>query len=270
MLIDLHTHTCYGHGSNTVFEMFQAGRRAGLDVHGFSEHSPRPSGYDYTNEYREHLNKHFQDYLDEVEKIKQERKENKILLALELDWLEDEPDFMQECMERHSFDYVIAGIHFIKKWGFDDQASHWVNLSKQEKHAYYAAYYKTMIKMAESKLFHIVAHPDLIKIFSRETFAEWIKNNKSLAEDALLACKENKLCMEISSAGLRKPCQEIYPCRTLMEIAKDIDIPITFASDGHCVNTIAKNIGMLHEYAKEYGFTEQNYFENNTQITVAL
>ncbi|MDE7012398.1 MAG: PHP domain-containing protein, partial [Mailhella sp.] len=88
MLIDLHTHTCYGHGSNTVFEMFQAGRRAGLDVHGFSEHSPRPSGYDYTNEYREHLNKHFQDYLDEVEKIKQERKENKILLALELDWLE--------------------------------------------------------------------------------------------------------------------------------------------------------------------------------------
>lgn len=270
MLIDLHTHTSYGHGSSSVFEMYAAGRRKGLDIHGFSEHSPRPLGYDYTNEYREHLNAHYQQYLDEVEELKQKNTESKVLLALELDWLEDEPGFMQECAAKHHFDYIIAGIHFIKKWGFDDQAAHWAPLLKQEKHKLYSAYYKTMIKMAETKLFHIVAHPDLIKIFSGETFGEWIKANKSLAEDALLACKENNMCMEISSAGLRKPCKEIYPCRTIMEIAKDIDIPLTFASDGHCVNTIGQNLPLLHDYAKEYGFTEQHYFENKIRYTAAL
>lgn len=270
MLIDLHTHTFYGHGSNTVFEMFQAGQKQGLAIHGFSEHSPRPHGYDYTREYREHLNQHFQDYINEVTELKQKNTETKVLLALELDWLEDEPGFLQECAQKYPYDYLIAGIHFIKKWGFDDQASHWNNLLKQEKHSYYSAYYKTMIKMAESKLFNIVAHPDLIKIFSHETFAPWIKENKHLAEDALLACKENGLCMEVSSAGLRKPCQEIYPCRTLMEIAKDIDMPLTFGSDGHCVNTIAKDLPKLHEYAKEYGFTEQHYFEKKTRCTAAL
>ncbi len=270
MLIDLHTHTYYGHGSNTVFEMFQAGKKAGLAVHGFSEHSPRPLGYDYTNEYREHLNKHFQDYINEVTEIKQKSTKPKVLLALELDWLEDEREFLDECAHQFPYDYRIAGIHFIKKWGFDDQASHWKNLLKQEKHQYYAAYYKTMIKMAESKLFQIVAHPDLIKIFSNETFSEWIKENKGFAEDALIACKENGLCMEVSSAGLRKPCQEIYPCRTLMEIAKDIDMPLTFGSDGHCINTIAKDLQKLHEYAKEYGFTSQHYFENETRQTAAL
>lgn len=270
MLIDLHTHTSYGHGSNNVFEMFKAGQKIGLDVHGFSEHSPRPLGYDYTNEYREHLNKHYMQYLNEVEDIKQKHTESKILLALELDWLEDELGFMQECIEKYPFDYIIAGIHFIKKWGFDDKASHWDKLLKQEKHKFYSAYYKTMIKMAETKLFNIAAHPDLIKIFSSETFSDWIKNNKNLAEDALIACKENNMCMEISSAGLRKPCAEIYPCRTLMEIAKDIEIPITFASDGHCVNTIGKNLAELHAYAKEYGFAEQNYFENKIRFAVPL
>lgn len=270
MLIDLHTHTYYGHGSNTVFEMFQAGKKAGLDVHGFSEHSPRPLGYDYTNEYRDHLNKHFQDYINEVTEIKQKSTDTKVLLALELDWLEDEREFLDECAHQYPYDYRIAGIHFIKKWGFDDQAGHWKNLLKQEKHQYYSAYYKTMIKMAESKLFHIVAHPDLIKIFSNETFCDWIKNNKSLAEDALIACKENGLCMEVSSAGLRKPCQEIYPCRTLMEIAKDIAMPLTFGSDGHCINTIAKDLQKLHEYAKEYGFTSQHYFENEIKHETAL
>lgn len=270
MLIDLHTHTSYGHGKNTVYEMFRAGKKIGLDIHGFSEHSPRPLGYDYTNEYREHLNRHYQDYLDEVTKLKENEESPKVLLALELDWLEDELDFMQECAARHSFDYIIAGIHFIKKWGFDDQESHWKNLLTQEKHRFYADYYKTMVKMAESKLFNIVAHPDLIKIFSQDCFSAWIKNNRGFAEDALIACKEQGLCMEISAAGLRKPCKEIYPCRTLMEIAKDINIPITFASDGHCVNTVGKDLDKLHEYAKEYGFSEQHYFENKILRTAEL
>lgn len=270
MLIDLHTHTSYGHGKNTVFEMYKAGLKKGLAIHGFSEHSPRPLGYDYTNEYREHLNKHFKQYHDEVLDLKEKSNENKILLALELDWLEKEIDFMQECAETHQYDYIIAGIHFINTWGFDDQESHWKNLIKEEKYKFYTAYYKTMIKMAESKIFNIVAHPDLIKIFSNDTFPTWIKNNKNLAEDALLACKENAMCMEISSAGLRKPCQEIYPCQQLMEIAKDIEIPITFASDGHCINSIGDRLQNLHQYALEYGFTTQHYFENKSMHSVEL
>ena len=43
---DLHTHTLYAHGSSTPREMYEAGKRKGLQIHGFSEHSPRPLGYD--------------------------------------------------------------------------------------------------------------------------------------------------------------------------------------------------------------------------------
>ena len=55
ILADLHTHTKYSHGGNTPNEMFEAAQARGLAYMGFTEHSPRPVGFDYTHEYREQL-----------------------------------------------------------------------------------------------------------------------------------------------------------------------------------------------------------------------
>ncbi len=267
--IDLHTHTSYGHGSNSVLEMFLAGQNKGLTVHGFSEHSPRPLGYNYTKEYREHLEKHFANYVSEVNELKS-NKNAKVLFGLELDWLGNEQSFMEDCAFAHNYDYLIAGLHFLGTWGFDDQQSHWDKLEEQERFKFYSDYYKTMIKMANSKLFQILAHPDLIKIFSVESYHKWLPHNLNLVEEALLAAKEANMVMEISSAGLRKVCAEIYPCRPIMEIASKIQIPISFASDGHCVNSIAYGFDIIDAYAREYGYNSCVYFENKEKKIVAF
>ena len=256
---DLHTHTLHSHGSSSVFDMFMAGQAKGLKIHGFSEHSPRPLGYDFTNEYREHLTKSFPTYVKEVQEIAK-TDACQVLLGMELDWIENEVPFMEKCAQSYPFDYLIAGIHFIDTWGFDDRQEDWDKLSEPEKFHFYTAYYKTMIHMAKSNLFNILAHPDLIKIFSVDSFHAWLPHNKPLVKEALMAVKEANMCMEVSSAGLRKPCAEIYPCRSIMEIAKEINIPISFASDGHCVNTIGFNFEALATYAKEYGYSESVYF----------
>ena len=258
--IDLHTHTLHGHGSSSVFDMFMAGQALGLKIHGFSEHSPRPLGYNYTNEYRAHLEKSFPAYIKEVQEIARTNSSCQVLLGMELDWLENEMPFMQQCAQSYPFDYLIAGIHFIEKWGFDDVREDWAKLSESEKAHFYTAYYKTMIRMANSKKFQILAHPDLIKIFSVDSFHAWLPKNLNLVEEALIATKEAQMAMEISTAGMRKPCAEMYPCRSIMEIAKKINIPISFASDGHCVNTIAFKFDNLAQYAKEYGYCESVYF----------
>jgi len=258
--IDLHTHTSHGHGSSSVFDMFMAGQARGLKIHGFSEHSPRPIGYNYTNEYREHLENFFPIYIKEVQDIAKTSHSCQVLLGMELDWLEHEIPFMQKCAQSYPFDYLIAGIHFIEKWGFDDTQEHWLKLSEPEKYQFYTAYYETMIRMANSKMFQILAHPDLIKIFSVNSFHIWLPDNIHLVEKALIAVKDAQMAMEISTAGMRKPCAEIYPCRPIMEIAQKINIPISFASDGHCVNTIAFNFETLAQYAREYGYSKSVYF----------
>ena len=67
---DLHSHTKYSHGADEPEEMFAAANARGLEILGFSEHSPRPQGYDYTHEYREKLAAGFAEYVSRVQDLK--------------------------------------------------------------------------------------------------------------------------------------------------------------------------------------------------------
>jgi histidinol-phosphatase (PHP family) len=117
--------------------------------------------------------------------------------------------------------------------------------------------------MCQSGLFHIAAHPDLVKLFTVESFHSWLATNEAsfLIRDALTAMQDNAMSMEISSAGLRKPCGEIYPCRQIMSVAADIRLPVSFASDAHCTGTPAFAFTVLARYAHEYGHTQSTVVE---------
>lgn len=266
--VDLHTHTNHSHARDSVRQMFDAGQARGLTIQGFSEHSPRPEGYNYPSEYREHLAATFEEYIHEVEELRQEQAPRGItvLLGLEVDWLEDQQPYIQKMVAAHSYDYLIAGIHFLGTWGFDSSASDWNVLSLEKKYSLYEQYYRTMRRMAETRLFNIVAHPDLIKIFSVEDFHAWLDlpGSMDLVKDALIAVRDAGMAMEISSAGLRKPCREIYPGPKILHLARELDLPITFASDSHATEQVAWGFDKLAEYAAAEGWTESLVFHKGT------
>ena len=262
--VDLHTHTNHSHARDSVRQMFDAGQARGLLVQGFSEHSPRPEGYDYPEEYREHLAATFDEYLSEVADLREEQKSRGItvLLGLEVDWLEDEIPYIRRMTQSHPYDYLIGGIHFLGRWGFDSSADDWKDLSFEERCDLYVRYYRTMKSMAETRLFHIVAHPDLIKIFPVDDFHRWLELPASmdLVGDALTAVRDAGMAMEISSAGLRKSCREIYPGPKILHLARNLGLPITFASDSHATDQVAWNFDTLARYAASEGWTESLVF----------
>lgn len=264
ILADVHTHTSYGHGKNSVSEMFAAGLAKGLRLHGFSEHSPRPQGYDYPVEYRERLEANYDRYIAEVQALQSAPPGGgvSVLLGVELDWIEDQPDFMRGVLATHSYDYVLGGIHFLGRWGFDGAAGDWDKLSVADKEKLYESYYLTMVKMANSGLFNIVAHPDLIKLFSQPDFDNWLYKpaSRDVIRGALSAVRDAGMAMEVSSAGLRKPCREIYPGPLVMNLAAELRVPISFGSDGHCVNTLAADFDLLAAHAAGFGYTEHLVF----------
>ena len=270
--VDLHSHTHFSHGKNSVREMFEAGKKCGLLCHGFSEHSPRPLGYDYAVEYRDRLQASFPEYVREVSDLAQEEKGSgvTVLLGMELDWLENEPETMRQLACSHDFDYIIGGIHFLGTWGFDADAKDWEVLDKEARSAMYVRYYRTMLRMAESGLFQIVAHPDLIKIFTIADFRNWLRQPGSLdlVRGALLAARDAGMAMEISSAGLRKPCHEIYPGPDILRLAAEIKLPITFGSDAHCADDLASHFADLAEYARSMGYTESHVFQKGSVLRV--
>ncbi len=261
---DLHNHTLYSHGRHTPKQMWESAQKKGIELFGFSEHSPRPNAYTYTREYRDKLSKYFPQYVAEVQALQKEFP-RQILLGMEMDWFEQELDFIKHAIKEYNFDYLIGSVHFLGKWGYDDQTSDWEKLSIEECYAHYTHYFETLKRMADSGLFNIAAHLDLIKIFSVDIFHQWIAlpKNQDVVNAALLTIKENNMALEISSAGLRKMCKEIYPCKEIMNLAADLQLPITFASDAHQVEDVAGDFVTLEAYARSYGYKNSVWYCQN-------
>lgn len=267
---DMHMHTLYSHGKNKPSQMYESALAKGISVIGFSEHSPRPGGYDYTREYREQLSRHFPDYIREVRELGGGSCE--ALLGLEVDWLPAEKEFVRASCKAYDYDYLIGSVHFIDHWGFDDVREKWNALSQEECEIIYRKYFANWLDMIQSGLFQIAAHPDLIKIFSVGQFREWLRKSEAVTilQKCLRALRDAGMAMEISSAGLRKPCVEIYPAPAIMAIAADAGVRVSLASDAHAAEDIGYAFPELAAYARSFGFTKQTVFHHGAVREYAL
>lgn len=260
---DTHLHTLHSHGKATVEAMFHAARAKGIDIIGFSEHSPRPETYSYPSDYQPRLIEGFPTYVADVKRLRDEFKnEATVLFGLEMDWVEGNETFIADTLKAHDFDYVIGGIHFIDTWGFDYRKEDWQVLSESRQVELYQQFYATMANMARTGLFNIVAHPDIIKIFSVDLFREWAAGDEAKAafRTALTAIHDAGMAIEISSAGLRKLCKEIYPCPQFMALASEMGIPVSFGSDAHSEASVGYAFDQLEQYARKFGYTDSVYF----------
>ena len=267
--IDLHTHTRASHAENSVTEMLASAAARGLAIFGFSEHSPRPAAYRYPSDYGPRLLAAFPAYAAEVGLLRGRRTADtpEVLLGMELDWLPAERPFMEQAVDAYPFDYIIGGIHFLGHWGFDATTKDWEGLTPQERDACYARYFGELRDMAcaqykGKRLVDIAAHPDIIKLFTVDDFRRWLAAPGSLdtVAEALTAIRDAGMTMEISSAGLRKPCAEIYPNPAILGLAKELGVAVSFGSDAHCVNTPGFAFDQLEAYARSFGYTESRYF----------
>ncbi|WP_296824050.1 histidinol-phosphatase [Sulfurovum sp.] len=257
MRIDLHNHTTRcNHAEGTMDEYIQRAIELGIDIYGFSEHAPM----DFDEEYRL-LFEEMQAYTDDVLTAREKYKEDiKILLGYEVDFL---PNHMDERVLNAKVDYLIGSIHFIDKWGFDNPEflSGWKDKDIDE---IWKAYFEATEAMAKSGKFDIVGHLDLIKIFKFMPK----QDIRFLAENALKAIKKSNMVLELNTAGLRKPIGEIYPSRPLLEVAYDLEIPITFSSDAHSIEHVGFGYEEATTLAKEVGYTKAVTFQGRDRELV--
>ena len=266
--VDLHSHTLHSHARDSAQDMAAAAFANGLAVFGFSEHSLRPDGYRYPTDYQPNLEAGFAEYIREVQEEKQRYAGRMtVLLGLELDYMPAEEAFARDAAAAYPYDYIIGGLHFQGTWGFDYQAEDWNSLSDEACFEHFAQYYRDLATMARSGLFQIAAHPDLIKIFRVPTFHSWIARPDALelARAALHAMKTHGVAMEVSSAGLRKNLGEPYPCRPLMALAQELELPISFGSDAHKASDVTYGFTELAAYAAEFGYTQSVSFANRAR-----
>ena len=66
--------------------------------------------------------------------------------------------------------------------------------------------------------------------------------------------KKSNMILELNPAGLRKPIEETYPSKALLEEAFDLGINITFGSDAHSVEHVGFGYSEISSLAKELGY----------------
>ena len=251
MKVDLHNHTLLcNHAEGTIFKYIEKAIQNGTQYFGFSDHAPM----DFDPKYRmnfEQMKKYEEDVLEAKEKYKDKIN---ILLGYEVDYLKGH---MDSRVLDAKVDYLIGSVHFIDEWGFDNPE--FIGRYEHENiDDIWQKYFDTVEEMAKSRLFDIVGHLDLIKVFKYMPN----KDINLIAKDALLAIKKADMVIEINSAGFRKPIKEAYPSLSLLKEAFKLDIPITFASDAHKPEQVGFCSKEVEQMAKNVGYKKCVVFSN--------
>jgi len=256
-MVDLHNHTLRcNHAKGSIDEYIKKAIEQNIKIFGFSDHAPM----DFDLRYRMSFDE-MKDYENDVKEAKKRYKDSiEITLGYEVDYL---PGFMDERVLKADVDYLIGSVHFIDKWGFDNPEF----IGRYEDNdidKIWQDYFDLIRDMAKSKLFDIVGHLDLIKVFK---FLPK-KDIKLIATEAMDAIKESKMVIEINASGYRKPIGEAYPNKELLKMAYEREIPITFGSDAHDPKHIGLKKDEIYNLAKSVGYKKVAYFKKREMLMV--
>jgi len=251
MIVDLHNHTpLCNHAEGSIDAYIEAAIAADTKVFGFSDHAPMDFDPQYRMKFEDMLR-----YEADVLQAKEKYKERiTILLSYEVDYLKGH---MDERVLNAEVDYLIGSVHFINGWGFDNP-EFIGRYESEDIDTIWQKYFDTIEEMAQSRLFDVVGHLDLIKVFKFMPK----KNIKEIARKALLAIKDTDMVLEINVAGYRKPVAEAYPSKELLEEAFKLEIPITFSSDAHKPEQVGLYNDTIIKLAHEIGYRKCAYFIN--------
>jgi len=247
---DYHMHTpLCRHASGEPGDYARRALEIGLTEIGFSDHSPmRQDNFD---DWRMRFDQ-LDEYVEGIRKAQQDFPQLTIRLALEVDYLPGQEDWIRDLAARQPWDYFIGSVHYVSdNWALDNpnKLSEW---RKRDAFEVWSVYFERLTKAAETGLFEIIGHADLPKKFGFRPE----RDCTALYERFLTAAKKYNCAIELNTAGLRKDCREIYPSREILQLAFQKGVPITFGSDAHAPEEVGMNFTDAIQLAHEIGYKE--------------
>jgi histidinol-phosphatase (PHP family) len=261
---DYHMHTplCQ-HATGEPVDYARRAVAVGLTEIGFSDHSPMArDGFD---DWRM-LDGQLDEYVEKVRKAQRDVPQLAIRLALEVDYLPGQEEWIRDLAARHPWDYFIGSVHYVSdRWAVDSpyKLSEWKHRDTFE---VWAIYFERLTQAAESGLFEIIGHADLPKKFGHRP----IQDCGPLFERFLAAAAKRGCAIELNTAGLRKDCREIYPSRQILALAHRHGVPITFGSDAHAAEEVGMNFVEAIQLARSVGYKHCQQFAQRRSRVISL
>jgi len=195
-----------------------------------------------------------------------------VKVALEWDYLPGFEGPLERAIRAHPWDYTIGSVHWIPPrkrggewWGFDipAQKDEW---ERREVLSVYRQYFELIAAAAQTGLFDIIGHADVIKVFGHRPSVDI----SDLYEAAASTFARAGVCVEINTAGWRKPVGEIYPAPPFLLACRRAGVPTLINSDAHLPEDVGRDFDRAAAIALEAGYTETATFAARTRRMVPL
>jgi histidinol-phosphatase (PHP family) len=228
--------------------------RLGLRDIAFTDHDRYHAGIDF----------------DEINRLRERNPNLRIRAGIELDndpvhslagrkWIEKNWD---------KLDFVLGSVHFMERADqmFDSVPDGAGQFEGRNIDEMYADYFRRVRELIATGLVDALAHLDLIKIHGHRPTADI----DTLINETLELIRARKLATELSTAGWRKPVNELYPSDSIIDLAVEKGIPFTTASDAHSHVQLGENFARLADKMAEIGICRVCIFEKHKAVQVPL
>ncbi|HEY2103599.1 MAG TPA: histidinol-phosphatase [Chthoniobacterales bacterium] len=206
----------------------------------------------FTDHDRYHVGVDF----DELDRIREENPDVKVRAGIELDNDPATSATGLEWIEQHwdRLDFVLGSVHYLDRPDqmFDSVPDGAEQFAGADIDKIYADYFRRVRDMVATGLVDCLAHFDLVKIHGHRPRIPI----RSLVEETLDLVRLQDLAIELSTAGWRKPVNELYPSDEVIQLAQERGIPFTIASDAHSWAQLGENYDHLAEKMRGFGITD--------------
>ena len=198
------------------------------------------------------------------------RERTDLRLGIEADFVPGREDRMANLLDAHDFDYVIGSVHFLRDESVDMDVDYSVWNRGHSPEEIWRRYFQTLAEAARSGLFDILAHPDLVKIWSPAHHARPERplpegDLRRYYEPAIEAIAETQIAVEVSTAGLRKPVGELYPAQAFLRMCVEAGAPVALSSDAHRPEDVGADYEQALELLERVGVGELCVFEHRAR-----
>ncbi len=203
---------------------------------------------------------------DEIDKLRAANPDVKIRAGIELDNDPQTSAAGRQWIEKNwdQLDFVLGSVHYLDNptQMFDSVPTGASQFEGRNIDNLYADYFRRVREIAASGLVDCLAHLDLIKIHGHRPNSEI----GPIIDETIDFIRSRDLAIELSTAGWRKPANELYPADRIIELAVEKGIPFTTSSDAHSHAQLAENFDRLAEKMSILGIGAVSLYDKHRRI----